>query len=93
MPKFMAEHRDFLLTLYNLNYVEEKNVAQDVAQEKTSKYEAQILALVKSNDKVTRQEMAQKLGVSKKTIEREIKKITELSYVGRGYSGHWKIIN
>lgn len=89
MPKFMAEHRDFLLTLYNLNYVEEKNVAQ----EKTSKYEAQILALVKSNDKVTRQEMAQKLGVSKKTIECEIKKITELSYVGRGYSGHWKIIN
>ncbi len=97
MPKFMAEHRDFLLTLYNLNYVEGKNVAQDVAQdvaqEKQSKYSAQILELVKANDKVTREEMAQKLGVSKKTIEREIKKISNLSYVGSGYSGHWEIIN
>lgn len=25
MPKFMAEHRDFLLMLYNLNYVEGKD--------------------------------------------------------------------
>ncbi len=87
MPKFMAEHRDFLLTLYNLNYGEGK----DVAQEKTSKYEEQILALVKADNKVTRGEMAQKIGVSKNTIEREIKKISQLSYVGRGYSGHWGI--
>jgi ATP-dependent DNA helicase RecG len=46
---------------------------------------------VKADNKVTREEMAQKIGVSKKTIEREIKKITQLSYVGRGYSGHWEI--
>ena len=62
-------------------------------EEKSSKYGAQILELVKANDKVTREEMAQKLGVSKKTIEREIKKISNLSYVGSGYSGHWEILN
>ena len=95
MPIFMAEHKDFLLILYNLNYSEEKNDvqgdAQGDAQEKKSKYETKILKLVKADNKVTREEMAQKIGVSKKTIEREIKKITQLSYVGRGYSGHWEI--
>ncbi|MCR5836973.1 MAG: HTH domain-containing protein [Lachnospiraceae bacterium] len=70
-----------------------QDVAQGVAQETSSKYEKQILELVKNNDKVTREEIAQKIGVSKKTIEREIKKIKNLSYIGSGYSGHWKIQN
>ena len=36
MPKFMAEHRDFLLTLYNLNYGEGKDVprTEDESSEK-----------------------------------------------------------
>ena len=92
MPKFVAASKDFLLTLYNLNYVEEQNVAQDVAQDQVkSKYEEEILALVKNNNKITREKIAQEIGVSKKTIEREIKKILKLSYIGRGYSGHWEV--
>ena len=35
--------------------------------------------------------MAKKIGVSKKTIEREIKKISQLKYIGSGYSGYWKM--
>lgn len=96
MPKFQAEHKGFTLTLYNLNYLEgqnaAKNVAQDVAQEKdASKYEKRILELIKNNEKITREEIAQKVGVSKKTIEREMKKMVNVSYVGSGYSGHWEI--
>lgn len=30
-------------------------------------------------------------GVSKKTIERYIKEIDNLKYVGRGSNGHWEI--
>ena len=100
MPKFQAEHKGFTLTLYNLNYLEGQNdaknvaqdVAQNVAQEKTaSKYEKQILELIKNNGKITREEIAQKIGVSKKTIEREMKKLINVTYVGSGYSGHWEI--
>lgn len=100
MPKFMTQNKDFLLTLYNLNYFAgqgvaqgvAQDVAQDVAQEKSSsKYEDQILRLIRSNSKITRNEIAKKIGVSKKTIEREIKKIKKLLYVGSGYSGHWEI--
>lgn len=168
MPKFVVKDNDFILTLYNLNYLERhlnsqnvaqgdaqeigvkmlvndrlratfnqtsaqnvaqgelKNVAQknsnimalnkglqevvseisvlNVTQEKTqnvaqgkaqnnpgSKYEEIILMLVKTNNKITREQMALALGVSTKTVEREIGKISKLSFVGSGYSGHWEI--
>ena len=47
--------------------------------------------MIQHNPKVTRAEMAKTLKVSMKTIGREIKKIPKISYVGRGYSGHWEI--
>ena len=36
MPKFQTEHKGFMLTLYNLNYLEGQNDAKNVAQEKTA---------------------------------------------------------
>lgn len=35
--------------------------------------------------------MALALGVSPKTVEREIGKISKLYFVGSGYSRHWEI--
>ena len=37
------------------------------------------MALIRGDNKVTREEMAKKIGVSKKTVEREIRKISRLS--------------
>jgi len=64
-----------------LNYLEGQNdaknvaqdvvqdVAQDVAQEKTaSKYEKQILELIENDEKISCEEIAQKIGVSKKRL-------------------------
>ena len=72
-----------------------QNVAQDVAQgvvqEHTKTLAEIIIAEICKNEKVTREQIAEKAGVSKKTVEREIKKMGNVHYVGRGYSGHWTI--
>ena len=35
--------------------------------------------------------IATEIGVSAKTIQRHIKNIESIKYVGSGYSGHWEI--
>lgn len=71
-----------------------RNVAQTVAR-KTAYEKAELIAFIKErirkNNKITRQAIADAAGVSKKTIERYIKEIDNLKYVGRGSNGHWEI--
>ena len=70
------------------------NVAQDVAQgvvhDKIALTEF-IKEKVRSNDRVTRKAIADEAGVSVKTIERAIKEIDNLNYVGSGNNGHWEL--
>lgn len=87
----MFQSRIFDLVEQTIEYVREfgdvaQNVAQGVAQE-----EKRTLAEISKNEKVTREQIAEKAGVSKKTVEREIKKMGNVHYVGGGYSGHWTI--
>ncbi len=71
-----------------------RNVAQAVARN-TAHEKAELIAFIKEkirkDKKITRQSIADAAGVSKKTIERYIKEIDNLKYVGRGSNGHWEI--
>lgn len=88
-PLFEADSEDFLLTLFNMNYSEkQEDVGQDVGQ---GKYATRIIQLIKENNKITKADIAKELNVSEKTVEREMKKIPNVKYVGSGYSGHWEI--
>ena len=80
-PLFEADNDDFLLTLFNLNYLDEENVTQD-------DFGIRIEVLIKENANITTDEMAEKLGVSARTIRRHIKAMQNVKYVGSGYSGH-----
>jgi len=66
-----------------------QDVAQGVAQERP--LQKKIIEMILENNKVSQKMMAEKMGVSKKTIERQIKNMSNIQYVGRGYSGHWEI--
>jgi predicted HTH transcriptional regulator len=66
-----------------------RNVGQGVGQEEN--LEDKILQMITENNKVTKKEIAQPLGVSEKTIERHMKDMDKIEYVGRGYSGYWHI--
>ena len=50
-----------------------------------------IKAQVRLNNKITRQAIAEGAGVSVKTIQRTLKEIDNLKYVGSGNSGHWEL--
>ena len=47
---------------------------------------------IRKNPKVTTEELATLSGFTSKTIKRHINKLAHIKYVGRGYSGHWEII-
>ena len=66
------------------------NVPHDVAHDKIAIAEF-IKEKVRSNDRITRKAIADEAGVSVKTIERAIKEIDNLKYVGSGNSGHWEL--
>ena len=104
MPVFEADNDDFTLTLYNLNYGHDyvMNVndtrngtqggtqggTQDGTQDKLQK---QIFDMIEENPQISTSEIAAKLGVGVRTVKRRIKQMSNISYVGSGYSGHWEI--
>ncbi|MDR1772863.1 MAG: winged helix-turn-helix transcriptional regulator, partial [Hungatella sp.] len=63
---------------------------QGVGQEEAVLQEL-ILKLINKNNRVTKKQIAKEASVSEKTVERQMKKMTNVKYVGRGYSGHWEI--
>lgn len=66
------------------------NGTHDVANRKNELIEF-IKAQIRLNNKVTRKAIAESTGVSVKTIERTIKEIKNLKYVGSGNNGHWEL--
>jgi Fic family protein len=68
------------------------DVAQGVAKEAPQETLQILLEIVSRNPKITREEMAKQMGVSKKTIERYLKKLEgRVRYIGSGYSGYWEV--
>ena len=65
-----------------------RNVPQDVPR---NQLDVQILEAVKKDNKISTDKLAIMLGTSSKTIKRHIKKMDNISYVGRGANGHWEI--
>ena len=47
--------------------------------------------MIKKNPQVSTADMAKELKISIATVKRRIKKISNVTYVGSGYSGHWEI--
>ena len=51
----------------------------------------QIFDMIEENPQISTSEIAAKLGVGVRTVKRRIKQMTNIVYVGSGYSGHWEI--
>lgn len=68
-----------------------ENVGQDVGQDEAD-LQKLIIKLISENNKITKKQIAKVALVSEKTVERQMKKMSTVKYVGRGYSGHWEIV-
>lgn len=67
-----------------------ESVPRNVPQDKITLIEF-IKEKIREDNKITRKEVANKAGVSVKTIERTMKEIDNLRYVGVGKNGHWEL--
>lgn len=89
-PTFRSDRYQFTVVMPNLNYSVPQDVSQDVAQDDL---DAKIIALIKRDNKISTEKMGIMLGVSTRTVLRRIKKLDNVHYIGRGFSGHWEIQN
>lgn len=53
--------------------------------------EERVVELVRSEPLITKVEMAERMGVSKSTIERMLKKTKLIKHVGPNKGGHWEV--
>lgn len=94
-PVFLSEHWGFTITFPNVNHGsvhdDQENVQENV-QEKSR--EDKILALITDNNKISIKEIAEKLGVTPKTIQRDLDKMKDkniISRIGADKGGFWEI--
>ncbi len=91
-PLFHSDRTHFTVIMPNLNYDVGQGGGQGVGQGGGQGYQLSILSMIRKNNKISKKVMAEALGISEKTIEREMKKMPNVKYIGSGYSGHWEII-
>ena len=85
-PSFRSDRYQFTVVMPNLNYGVPQGVPQD-------KLDIRIIDLIRKDRKISTEKIAGILGVSSKTIKRRIKAMNNVNYVGRGFSGHWEIMD
>ena len=89
--KPIFEEGSIFRTIVPIRKIATKKVGiKDVAQKKEDILSI-ILDEIKKNPKISRKKIAEKVGVSVKTIERYIKEIQNLKFIGRGSNGYWKL--
>ena len=91
-PKFRSTESAFFTVLKNLNY-EGQNVGQNVGQKlKPDDRRKHIIEIIEGNSKVTALDLSKIFYVSERTIERDLKKLTEekvIEYTGSAKDGYW----
>lgn len=91
-PYFRSDRASFFTIMPNLNYLSD-NVANNVAHNVAQTLAEIIIEEIRKNNKVTRDQIAAIAKVSKKTVERELKKMNNVKYIGSGSRGYWEIID
>lgn len=90
-PYFRSDRYQFTVIMPNLNYRGTQDGTHDGTQDGTQDFDTLIMNMIEENNKISAKIMAEKLGVSLRTVRRLIKENDQIEYVGHGFSGYWKI--
>ena len=90
-PYFRSDRYQFTVIMPNLNYRGTQDGTQGGTQDGTQDFDTLIMNMIVENNKISAKIMAEKLGVSLRTVRRLIKENDQIEYVGHGFSGYWKI--
>lgn len=106
-PEFISTVQSFIVRLKNFNYRTAQNVADSVVDNvvdsvvekpkvKLTKNEKDLLELLKKDGTLTLAEIAAKLGIDTRTIQRGLRKLREngiIERIGSDRVGEWKVVN
>ena len=71
--------------------LEHHDTQDDTQGDSQASLSEKLMNIIRENSKITRKQMAEILSVSTSTIQRLLKDMPNIHYVGSGYSGHWEI--
>lgn len=101
-PEFKSTESSFTTILKNLNY-DTKNVTQNDGQSvgqndgqklRPDDRRKQIVKIIETNSKITANNLSKEFKVSERTIERDLKVLTDektIEYIGSAKNGYWKV--
>ena len=88
--KTVFEFLDFFLRVtISFDFELESNVRDDTQD---VSFNAWIEKQIRENPKITTEDLSKLCGKSVITVKRHIAKLSNMKYVGSGYSGHWEIV-
>lgn len=88
--KTVFEFLDFFLRVtIPFEFELESNVRDDTQD---VSFNAWIEKQIRENPKITTEDLSKLCGKSVITVKRHIAKLSNIKYVGSGYSGHWEIV-
>lgn len=47
--------------------------------------------MISANNRISRKEMAYRLSISERTVQRVLNSMASVHFVGRGKNGHWEL--
>jgi ATP-dependent DNA helicase RecG len=92
IPTFTDEFTGLMVTFYNGT----PKVSGKASGKVSGKTSGKILTLIARNNEVTIPELAKVIGVTERSIERNLRKLQEQKYlkrVGGAKGGHWELVN
>ena len=95
-PQFKSTESHFRIILKNLNY-DTQSIGQNDGQKLNPiNRRKRIIIIIEVNSKITASDLSKEFNISIRTIERDLKILTDLKlieYVGSVKNGYWKIKN